>query len=222
MPATDSAMASPMGGSGSMSGAPGSTTTNSWAGISILGLLVFGLTSILFGLAALPKPYSNGFVATPGANAITDLAFGGLLLVILGIIGLLRDHPYWGAAFLGYGAFWLSWGTVGGALAGYAASAPGVGAFAIAGWGFIWVLFTLTFLISSMKKGWTAFFGFLFLIIALLLVLVETWQLGGGHTISSGEEWATGGLWIFTGLIWWLKGTADMTNHTYGRKVFPV
>jgi succinate-acetate transporter protein len=220
MPATDSAMASPMGASDMSSGAPGAKMTNGWMGTAILGALAFGLTAILFGLSQLPKPYSNGFVAATGGNVATDLTLGGLVLVLVGLIGLFRDHAYWGAVFLGFGAFWISWSTTGQGLQGYVL-APGVGAFAIAGLAFIWLLFTLTFLISSMKHGWGSFFGFLFLFIAFILILVEAWTLGGANKVSSGEQWAVGGLWIFTGLVWWLKGTADLTNHTYGRRVIP-
>lgn len=213
-------MASPSGGSEMSSGAPGGKAANGWAGAAILGFLAFGLTSILYGLSELPKPYSNGFVVLSGANTITDIALGGLVLVLIGIIGLLQGHAYWGSAFLGFGAFWVTWSTTGQAIQGYVA-APGVGAYAIAGVAFIWILFSLTYLASSMKHGWGSFIGLLLLFIALIVTLVECWTLGGATKVSSGEQWAVGGLWIFTGLIWWLHGTADLTNHTYGRKVIP-
>jgi succinate-acetate transporter protein len=214
-------MASSMGGSEAASGAPGAKMASGWTGTTILGTLAFGLTAILFGLSQMPKPYSNGFVAATGANVETDLFFGGLVLILVGIISLLKDHSYWGAAFLGYGAFWASWSSTGQSLHGFVL-APGVGAFSIAGLAFIWLLFTLTFLVGSMKHGWGAFFGLLFLFVAFILIIVEAWTLGGATKVSSGEQWAVAGLWIFTGLIWWLKGTAEMTNQTYGRRVLPL
>lgn len=220
MPATDSAMGPPGGMMGSSMGS-GSGTTNGWAGPSILGFLAFGLTSILFGLGALPKPYNQGFLAYAGGGVITDGILGGLVLLIIGIIGFLRGHNYWGAAFMGYGAFWISWAAIGANFWALFA-APNVAGFAFAGFAFIWVLFSLSFLASSMKHGWGTFLGILLVTISMILLLVEGWTLGGGHTVSSGEMWATGGLWIFTGLLWWLHGTSELTNHTYGRKVIPL
>lgn len=229
MPATDSAMASPMGGQSGMSGAPDSKTANGWAGATILGFLAFGLTAILFGLSVLPSPYSKGFAAflnpggLPAVNGVTDVAFGAAVLVVLGIIGILKSHPYWGAAFFGYGVFWYSWAGTGQGLtlvvAGHLTGT--VAGFSIAALAFIWLLFTLTFLISAPKHGWGAVFSFGFLLIGLILLIIEGWTLGGGHAISSGLAWATGGFWIFIGLVWWLHGTAELTNHAYNKKVIP-
>ena len=42
-------------GSDSSSGPPGSKATNGWASPSIIGLLAFGMTAILYGLSLLPK-----------------------------------------------------------------------------------------------------------------------------------------------------------------------
>jgi uncharacterized protein len=203
-------------GSDSSSGAPGGKMTSDWASPAIIGLLAFGMTIILFGLANLPKPYGNGFVGFAGIPA-TETLLGGLILVLAGIIGLLKGHTYWGSAFLGYGAFWLS-------AASGAVTLTGVGAHGYGGAGFmfIWLLFTLTFLISSMKHGWGTFFFLLFLFVGFALLIVEFWQTGAANKISSGEMWAVGGEWIFTGVIAWYAGTADLTNHTYGRKVLPI
>ena len=98
------------------------------------------------------------------------------------------------------------------------------GVFGYGGAGFmiIWMLFTLTFLISSFKHGWGTFLGLLFLFVGIILLVIDLWQIGAGNTISSGEKWAIGGEWIATGLIWWYGATAALTNHTYNRKLLPV
>jgi len=219
-------MASPSGGSDMSSGAPAGSMANGWAGASILGFLAFGITAMLFGLSQLPKPYGVGFnVGLPGVTGLTDVVVGGLILILIGIIGLLRGHPYWGSAFLGFGGFWAVWSTTGQGLWALIAAPPSSAPYAIAAFAFVWMLFTLTYLLSSMKHGWFTFIAFLLLFVSFILLIVVSWQTGAATKapgVSSGEQWALGGLWIFTGLLWWLHGTADMTNHAYGRKVLPL
>jgi len=168
------------------------------------------MTAILYGLSLLPKPYGNGFVGYFGVTT-TEGVLGGLVLIIVGIITLQQNHMYWGSAFLGWGAMWASWAYIGAGALGYGA----------AGVAFIWLLFTLTFLISSFKHGWGTFFLFLFLFVGTILLVIEFWQGGARNSISSGEMWAAGGLWVATGVIGWYLGTAHLTNHTYSRKVLP-
>ncbi len=207
MPASDSAMTSPMGGSDSSKMGGGTASP------SILGFLAFGLTAVLFGLSQLPKPYGNGFLGFGGVTA-TDIAFGGLVVGIVGIILLLQNHLFWGIGFLGYAAFWWSASTLAVAGLGYGP----------AGLAFIWLLFTLTLLISSMKHGWGSFFFLLFLLIGFILLIIEAWTAGasGVAKISSGEHWAVGGEWIFLGLVAWYAGTAHLSQHTYGKKILPI
>ena len=208
-------------GSDSSSGGPGGKLTSGWASPSILGLLAFGLMTILLGLLALPSPYSSGFGATPhGIStsfvAVTQMALAvGGLLVIIGVISLIEGHLYWGSAFLGYGIFWGSWG--------WATHHLGFGSgYGEAAFMFLWLMFTLTFLVSSIKHGWATLIAFLFLFVGIILLLVVAWQTGAGNTISSGEHWAVGGELIATGLIWWYGGTAQLTNHSFAKKFLPV
>jgi succinate-acetate transporter protein len=207
MPAGDTAT---MSGASMVSDASsGAKTTNGWASPAILGFLAFGMTIILFGLSKLPKPYGNGFVGFAGVPA-TEAVLGGAVLGLVGLITLWKGHLYWGSAFLGYAAFWIT------------LTESGTFGYGSAGFAFIWLLFTLTFLLSSFKHGWGTFFFLLFLFVGFILLLIEFWQMGAGTKISSGEMWAVGGEWIFTGLIAWYAGTADLTNHTYNKRVLPI
>ena len=212
-------MSPPTGGSEMTPGAPGTKAANGWTGTAILGFLAFGLTAILYGLSQLPKPYSAGFTASVLGNTVTDVTLGGLVLLLVGLIGLLQGHAYWGSAFLGSAGFWVIWSTTGQTIQSTLTDPAG---YAVAGIAFIWLLFTLTYLISSMKHGWGTFFGFLFLFVAIILSLIEAWQVGGATKLATGTEWAAGGLWIVTGIVWWFKGTNDLTSHTYGRKILPL
>ena len=234
MPATDSAMGPPPG-SGSMSGAP-DTKANETHGPAILGLLAFGMMSILFGLSQLPGPYGSGFDAktpvgfytiwTPGATVTASMGLlGGLVLVLVGLIILFRGWgTYWGVAFFGYGAFWAIWAGVSPVVNNHI-----LYGFGTAGFAFVWLMFTLTFLLSSMKHGWMTFLFFLVLTLSYILLVVEFWQWGAwanGHppsaTIIPGTELAAiGGFWILSGFLAWYLGTARLTEMNYGRKLLP-
>jgi uncharacterized protein len=220
MPASDAAM-------GVVSGMQGATSSGDraewWANPWPIGMLGFALTIILAGLANLPKPYSNGFLNGLGNTwsvYSTALIFGGVVLILVGIIGLRKGHIFGGSTFLGYGAFWIAYAELLGSLGGGPIGA--VKYYAIAAFAFVWMLFTLTFLINSLKHGWGVFFFFLVLFLSYILLVVQYSELGGGHTISSGESWATGGLMIVTGVVAWLVATAELTNENYGRKIIPI
>ncbi|MGP8077308.1 MAG: acetate uptake transporter [Thermoplasmata archaeon] len=198
-----------------------------WATPAVIGLMGFGLTTMLAGLSNLPAPYVNGFgTGAQGNWGVFGMAmvFGGLVQLIAGIIGLRKGNLFAGSAFVGYGAFWIAFTSM---LTIYAPSsllnplANHVGFYAIAAFAFVWMMFTLTFLINSMKHGWGIFFVFLFLFLAFILLVVKFWQLGAGDTISTGENWAVGGIIILTGLTAWYVATAVLTNWNYGRKVLP-
>ncbi len=116
-----------------------------------------------------------------------------------------------------YGLFWIAYPIAG---------AAGNPAYSLAAIMFIFVLITLTFLISSMKHGWGTFFLFLLTFIAFILWTVQMWQIAPSSTMpgsfSSGESWALGVLLILAGLAAWFGATAELTNQTYGRKILPM
>ncbi len=200
-----------MGGTSSMSADKSDTGSN----VKVVGLLGMGLTLMLMGLGLLPAPYSNGFsgfwAAIPTAGT-----FGGAVLIIVGLIALWKGHQYWGSAFVSYGAFFSIWtNTVPNV------SPPLVHFYGLAGFAFVFLLLSLTFLISSMKHGWLTFFLFLFFFLSMILWLVSYWMTAAGNTISTGQMWATGGITILTGLIAWYMATAQLTNWSYGKKFLP-
>ncbi len=220
MPATDLSLGTPGASAESTPGGPGGKMTSGWASPAILGSLLFGMITIFLGLLLLPSPYSSGVNGLAhglafGNHWVSEFAvISGGLLVILGILSLLEGHQWFGSVFFGYGAFWLAWGT---------SYASGVGnGWAVSAFAFLFLLFTLTFLISSFKHGWGAMLALLFLFIAFILLIVAFATAGAGTKVSSGEAWAVGGEWIFTGILWWYGGTARLTNQTYGKRVLPL
>jgi uncharacterized protein len=194
---------------------------------SVLGWLAFGAAFLMAGLANLPSPYGNSFGIHYGGGAYGFLGsttfytlaivVGGLGLLFAGYLALKGGHQYKGSAWILYGLFWLAYPTAG---------AAGNPAYSMAALMFIFLLITLTFLISSMKHGWGTFFVFLLTFVAFILWTVQMWQLAPTSTLpgsfSSGESWALGALLILTGFAAWYGATAELTNQTYGRKILPM
>ena len=199
-----------------------------WASPAVVGLMGFGTTTMVAGLTNLPTPYSAGFAGNWAVFGMA-LAFGGTAQFVAGAIALRKGNMFAGSAFIGYGAFWWAFTLM---LYTFAGAAPtgtpilwGIAAFA-----FIWMLFTLTFLISAPKHGWGIFGVFLLLFIAFLLLGVKFASLAscspagncGTFALDASANWAVGIEIIMTGVLAWYVATADLTNWNYGRKILPT
>lgn len=203
-----------------------------WASPAVVGLMGFGTTTMIAGLSNLPTPYGAGF----GGNWVVygmAMAFGGTAQFAAGLIALRKGNMFAGSAFIGYGAFWWAFTLM---LTDFAGGAPAGTPiyYGVAGFAFIWMLFTLTFLINAPKHGWgiTAVFATLFL--AFILLTAKFYSLAanaagctsvygcGPFAANAGANWLVGGEIILTGLLAWYVATADLTNWNYGRKILPA
>ena len=185
-----------------------------WASPATLGLFGFGLTTVVAGLSNLPNPYASG--VTNSTVFPMAMAFGGACQFIAGAIALRKGDMFAGTAFTGYGAFWWAFTL----LLLWDPATPTL--YGIAAFTFVWMLFTLAFLINSPKHGWGIFMVFLLLWIAFILLTVKFWMLGGGTVPSNGLDWVIGGEIVADGLMAYYVGLADLTNWNYGRKVLPT
>jgi uncharacterized protein len=191
-----------------------------WGTPAIVGLMGFGTTTMIAGLTNLPAPYSNGFANNWVVFGMA-VAFGGTAQFAAGLIALRKGNVFAGSAFIGYGSFWWAFVLM---LTEYAGDA-GTGTpilYGIAGFAFIWFMFTLVFLINAPKHGMVLTGVFLFLTIAFLLLTYKFWTLASGNTLSTGADWAVGGEIFFTGLLAYYLAMADLTNWNWGRKVLPT
>ncbi len=196
-----------------------------WASPATVGLMGFATTTMIAGLSNLPDPYGAGF----GGNWVVygmALAFGGTAQFAAGLVALRKGNMFAGSAFMGYGAFWIAFTLM---LTVYTAQIPpgtGLGLYyGVAGFAFIWMLFTLTFLINAPKHGWALTGVFVLLFIAFILLVVKFSSLASGSTTfgpSGSANWAVGIEILLTGILAWYVGTADLTNWNYGRKVLPT
>ena len=201
-----------------------------WGTPAVVGLMGFGTTTMIAGLSNLPAPYSNGFAGNWVVYGMA-LAFGGTAQFAAGLVALRKGNVFAGSAFIGYGAFWIAFTLmltqfVG--QSGISATNPVPIFYGVSGFAFIWMLFTLTFLINAPKHGMVLTGVFFFLTIAFLLLVIKFWQIASNiaatptYTIPTAEAWVVGGWIFFTGLLAWYLATADLTNWNYGRKVLPT
>jgi succinate-acetate transporter protein len=204
-------MAGQTSGSGAASTALASPPD--WANPATVGLSAFGLTTILAGLAV------GNWIASGPVFAMA-LAWGGSTQLVAGIIALRKGEIFAGSAFTGYGAFWWAYGlmllllpTIG----GYSLNLYGVAAFM-----FVWMLWTLTFLVSAPKHGIGVFLVFLFLFIAFILLTVLFYELASGVHIATATMQGIGAEIILDGAIAWFVALAIQTNANYGRRLIPV
>jgi len=194
-----------------------------WASPAVVGLMGFGTTTMIAGLSNLPAPYGTGFAGNWVVYGMA-VAFGGIAQLIAGLIALRKGNMFAGSAFMGYGAFWLAFTLMLNVFITPQAMNPAA-LYGVAGFAFIWMMFTFTFLINAPKHGWGILMVFLFLFIAFILLVVKFWSLASGSTAfaaNGSDNWAVGGEIIFDGLVAWYVATADLTNWNYGRKVLPV
>jgi len=212
------------GTGGAPSPPPAAEKSEWWSNPAVVGLMGFGTTTMIAGLSNLPAPYVNGFNGNWVVYGMA-LAFGGTAQLIAGLIALRKGNLFAGSAFVGYGAFWIAFTLMLTSFLPGATSGVPIG-YGVAGFAFIWMMFTFTFFINSFKHGWGITMVFLFLLIAFILLVVKFWSLAASPTnspfLGSGaDNWAVGGVIIFTGFLAWYVATAILTNWNYGRKVLP-
>lgn len=204
--------------------------SSEWANPAVLGLMGFGTTTMLAGIANTSAGYGGGFWNI-GLDPVISMAifFGGLAQLVAGIIALRKGEIFAGTAFTGYGAFWLAYVTLLhqlfvapiGPADSITVIAQGIMWFSV-----VWAIFTFAFLVSAPKHGGGITAVFLFLTVAFILLAIN-WGMQ-----SPGQSWATSvpawwsnfvGLEIFiTGLIAVYVAFGILTNTNYGRKLVPI
>jgi len=132
---------------------PAEAKPEGWANPAVVGLMGFGTTTMLAGLSNMPAPYVNGFAANWVVFGMA-LFFGGIAQLLAGVIALRKGNLFAGSAFVGYGSFWLAYFYTLNSAGGAALATTPVLAYGLAGFSFIWMMFTFTFMINAPKHGW--------------------------------------------------------------------
>lgn len=187
------------------------TTANPEANPAALGLICFGLTTVMLSLI------NAGIVPEGGMAVVLPLAFiyGGLMQIVAGVFEAKAGNTFGMTAFVSYGAFWvwfalLIW--LGGMKSldlSHVGSAINVGLI-------LWGFFTLYMWVGTFKLNWALWWIFLTLWVTYFLLGVG--GLAGIHSLSLAGGW----LGIICGVIAMYTSFAIVTNSTFKRTVLPV
>lgn len=184
------------------------TVSDATANPAPLGLLAFGMTTILLNL------HNAGFFALGTMILAMGIFYGGIAQIVAGIMEWKKKNTFGTTAFLSYGFFWLTlvgllvmpalgWGT--------AQETAGMVAYLS-----MWGLFTLVMFIGTLKANTALQFVFGSLTILFFLLAI------GDATGSAVVTTIAGYEGIICGLSAMYAGLAQVLNESFGRTVLPL
>ncbi|MGD0978468.1 MAG: acetate uptake transporter [Candidatus Bathyarchaeia archaeon] len=176
-----------------------------------LGLLAFGLTTVLLNL-------SNAGIFTNGLSMILamGIAYGGLAQIIAGAMEFRKGNTFGTVAFSSYGFFW--WSLV---LLLLLPKISGLGflapeANAMAAYFFMWGLFTFVMFFGTLKANRAI--QFVFMSLAILFFLLTAHELTNDATLLT----ITGYEGVICGLSAVYLGLAEVLNEAHGKAFLPI
>ena len=173
-----------------------------------LGLLAFGLTTVLLNL------HNAGFYEMNSMILAMGIFYGGLAQVVAGILEAKKNNTFGLTAFVSYGFFWLTlvaliflpkWNLVA------APSTDGMVAYLV-----MWGIFTGLLFFGTLKINRALQFVFATLtILFFLLAIGDATGNSSLKTFTGYEGIVCGGSAIYTGV-------ATLMNEVYGKTVLPI
>lgn len=173
-----------------------------------LGLLAFGLTTVLLNL------HNAGFFEMNSMILSMGIFYGGLAQIIAGILEAKKNNPFGLTAFVSYGLFWLTlvalillpkWNLI------PAPSSSGMVAYLI-----MWGIFTGLMFIGTLKINKALQFVFASLTVLFFLLAL------GDKTGNTALKTFTGYEGIICGVSAIYTGIATLMNEIYGKVIMPV
>jgi len=183
-----------------------STETKKLANPGPLGLLGFGMTTILLNL------HNANLIPLSMMIIAMGIALGGLAQLIAGVFELKQGNTFAGTAFVAYGCFWWSlvaiWTL---APKGLEADAISMGYYLL-----VWGVFTFFMFIGTLTHNRTTqvVFGSLTLLFILLAI--------GDFTGIAAIKVAAGIVGIFCGGSAFYNAVAQIINGEHNKKIFPL
>jgi succinate-acetate transporter protein len=176
-----------------------------------LGLLAFGLTTVLLNL------FNAGLFSSLSMILAMGLAYGGLAQIIAGAMEFKRGNTFGLVAFSSYGFFWWSlvFLLILPNLVGVASNSF-VESNAMAAYFFMWGLFTFVMFFGTLKANRAI--QFVFMSLAVLFFLLVACQVSGNSTLLK----ATGVEGVICGLSAVYLGLAEVINEAHGRAFLPI
>jgi len=177
-----------------------------------LGLLAFGLTTILLNL------HNVGFFSLNSMILAMGIAYGGLAQIIVGIMEYRKGNTFGTVAFTSYGLFW--WSLVMLILMpnmtffGVVAPSDNI---AMAAYFALWGIFTASMFFGTLKTS--KCLQFVFASLATLFFMLTTRELLGNPMWFN---MITGMVGIICGASAIYLGIAEVLNETNDKTVLPI
>ena len=186
-----------------------SNVTSKVANPGPLGLLGFGMTTVLLNL------HNAGLLPLSIMIVAMGIALGGLAQIIAGVRELKQGNTFAGTAFTAYGLFWWSlvliW--VNPFAKGGLENADKI---AMGYYLLLWGIFTGFMFIGTLKHNVAT--QIVFGSLTILFVLLALGDFTGNHTITT----IAGFEGIFCGLSAIYSAMGQIVNAEYGRTVLPL
>ena len=184
-----------------------STVATKHANPGPLGLLGFGMTTVLLNL------HNAGLLPLSIVIVAMGIALGGLAQILAGIREMKQGNTFAGTAFTAYGLFWWSLVLI------WVNPFKGIEAADSTALGFyllLWCIFTAVMFIGTLKhnRATQVVFGSL-TILFLLLALGDFTGIHIIHTIAGIEG-------IFCGLSAIYSAMGQIVNGEYGKTIIPL
>jgi len=178
-----------------------------------LGLLAFGLTTVLLNL------FNAGLLLSTSLSMILamGLAYGGLAQIIAGAMEFKKGNTFGMVAFSSYGFFW--WSLV--FLILLPKLVTGLpdsfgDSYAMAAYFFMWGLFTFVMFFGTLKANRAI--QFVFMSLAILFFMLTASEITGNATLLK----VTGYEGIICGLSAVYLGLAEVLNEAHGKAFLPI
>lgn len=172
-----------------------------------LGLLGFGMTTVLLNL------HNAAIIPLSGVILAMGLCLGGAAQIVAGIMEFKKNNTFGATAFTAYGLFWWSLVLI------WVNPFEGIAKADEASMGFyllLWGIFTAFMFVGTLKHNRATQVVFLSLTVLFLLLSVADF------TASAALKLVAGWVGIGCGLSAIYNSLAQIVNHEFGKKVFPL
>jgi len=188
---------------------PISTIKDTTGNPAPLGLLGFGMTTVLLNL------HNAGFYELNSMILAMGICYGGVAQIIAGIMEWKKGNTFATTAFISYGLFWFSLVVL--IVLPKIGWASAVDNTAMAAYLAMWGLFTAVMLIGTLRLhvAGQVVFGSLTILFFLLAI-------GYFTAASPGFKHFTGYVGIFCGFSAIYAGLAQVLNELFGKVVLPL
>ncbi|WP_159021678.1 GPR1/FUN34/YaaH family transporter [Formosa sp. L2A11] len=184
------------------------TIKDSSANPGPLGLLAFGMTTVLLNL------HNAGFYDMNSMILAMGFFYGGAAQIVAGILESKKNNSFGMTAFISYGFFWMT--LVGLILMPKMNLFEGPSVGGMVAYLIMWGIFTALLFIGTLKINKAL--QFVFASLAVLFFLLALGDYTGNETIKT----ITGIEGVICGASAIYAGVATLLNEIYGRTLMPI